>query len=138
MTRGADHMDAPAHRGVLCYSRRASNDRSMNRLLLWITTAFLGSAATLMTSFGLLAAVLFLLLAVPLILRGDRVVALSGLLIGFGAFWTFLMSRQFASGGTTDNADFWTAVGVVPLVVGCALIVLIAARTGRSRTAAER
>jgi hypothetical protein len=96
----------------------------MNRLLLWITTAVLGAVATLMTSFGLTAALVFLLLAVPLILRGDRVVALSGLLTGFGAFWTFLVARQLASGATTDNAAFWLAVGVVPLALGCALIVL--------------
>ena len=69
----------------------------MNRLLLWITTAILGAAATLMTSFALVAALLFLLLAVPLVLRAEHVVALSGLLTGFGAFWSFLMARQFAS-----------------------------------------
>lgn len=109
----------------------------MNRLLLWITTAVLGAVATLMTSFGLVAALLFLVLATPLVLRG-RVVALSGLLTGFGAFWSFLMARQFASGGTTDNADFWIAVGVVPLLLGCALLVLLAGRTIRARTAAER
>lgn len=109
----------------------------MNRLLLWITTAVLGAVATLMTSFGLVAALLFLVLAAPLVLRG-RVVALSGLLTGFGAFWSFLMARQFASGGTTDNADFWIAVGVVPLLIGCALLVLLAGRTIRARTAAER
>ena len=77
-----------------------------------------------MTSFGLVAASAFLLLAVPWILRADRVVALSGLLTGFGAFWTFLVARQFASGAATDNAAFWLAVGVVPLVLGCTLIVL--------------
>ena len=110
----------------------------MNRLLLWITTAILGAAATLMTSFGLVAALLFLLLAVPLVLRAEHVVALSGLLTGFGAFWSFLMARQFASGGTTDNSDFWLAVGLVPLVLGCALVVVVAARTIRSRTIAGR
>lgn len=110
----------------------------MTRPLLWITTAVFGVAATLMTSFGLLAALLVLLLMIPLILRGDPVGALSGLLTGFGAFWSFLMARQFASGGTTDNADFWIAVGIVPLVLGCALIVPIAVRTIRSRTTAER
>ena len=92
----------------------------MNRLLLWITTAVLGAAATLLTSFGLLATVLFMLLTVPLVLRGDRVVALSGLLTGFGAFWSFLIARQLASGGTTDNADFWMAFGLVPLALGLA------------------
>ncbi len=110
----------------------------MNRSLLWVTTVVFGAAATLMTSFGPLAAILFLLLAVPLIVRGDHIVAVSGLLTGFGGFWSFLMARQSASGGTTDNAGFWIALGVVPLVLGCALIVLIATRTPRSRTAAER
>jgi len=110
----------------------------MNRLLLWITTAVLGAAATLMTSFGLLAALLFLLLALPLIVRGDHAVALSGLLTGFGAFWSFLMARQFASGGTLDNAQFWTAVGVVPLVIGCALLAFVAVRELRRSNAAGR
>ena len=50
--------------------------------------------------------------------------ALSGLLTGFGALWTFLVARQLASGATTDNAAFWLAVGILPLVLGCALIVL--------------
>ena len=43
------------------------------------------------------------------------------------------MARQVASGGTTDDADLWIAVGVVPLVLGCALIALIAARAIRSQ-----
>ncbi len=110
----------------------------MNRLLLWITAAVMGVVATLMTSFGLLAAPLVLLLAIPLIIRGDHLVALSGLLTGFGAFWSFLVARQFASGGTTDNADFWVAVGLVPLVLGCALVGLVAARSIRTRTTAGR
>jgi len=97
----------------------------MNRGLLWITTFVLGAAATLMTSFGLLAALLFLLLAVPLVVRGAHLVALSGLLTGFGAFWTFLMARQFASGGTLDNSTFWLAVGIVPLAIGLALLVFV-------------
>lgn len=97
--------------------------------LLWITTAVLGAAATLLTSFGgLLASLLFLVLASPLVVRGDHVVALSGLLTGFGGFWLFLMARQSASGGTLDSAEFWTAVGVVPFIIGCALLVLVAAR----------
>jgi len=101
----------------------------MNSRLLWVTTAVLGALATLMTSFGLLATILFVLLTVPLILRGDRVVALSGLLTGFGAMWSFLIARQSASAGSTDNLGLWVAVGVVPLVLGCALIVLIATRS---------
>jgi hypothetical protein len=53
----------------------------MNRLLLWITTAVLGAAATLITSIeGLLRGVLFLGAGHPLIVRGDHPVALSWLL----------------------------------------------------------
>jgi hypothetical protein len=70
----------------------------MNRLLLWITTAVLGATATLITSIGgLLGSVLFLLLATPLIVRGDHPVALSGLRVGFGAPWSLRMARQFAT-----------------------------------------
>jgi hypothetical protein len=105
----------------------------MNRPLLWITMAVLGAAATVMTSWGLIAAGLFLVLTLPLILRADRVVALSGLLSGFGGFWTLLIGRQFASGATTDDAAFWIAVGIVPLVAGCALLALVAGRSLRSR-----
>ena len=97
----------------------------MNRPLQWITTAVLGAAATLMTSFGLLAALLFLLLAVPLIVRGAHLVALSGLLAGFGGFWTFLLARQSSSGGTLDNSAFWLAVGIVPLATGLALLAFV-------------
>ena len=97
----------------------------MNPLLLWVTTAVLGGAAVLITSIGgLLGSVLFLLLATPLVVRGNHAVALSGLLMGFGGMWTFAMARQAATGGTLDNAGFWTAVGVVPLAVGTASLVV--------------
>lgn len=108
----------------------------MNRLLLWTTTLVLGAAATVMTSFaGLFGSLLFLLLATPLIVRGDRAVALSGLLSGFGSLWLFLMGRQLATGGTLEGAQFWTAVGVVPLVLGCGLLALIAVRALRRSNA---
>jgi hypothetical protein len=110
----------------------------MNRVLLWITAAVLGAAATLMTSFGLLAVVIFLPLAVPLIVRGDRLVALSGLLTGFGALWLFFMARQSATGGTLDNAQLWTAVGVVPLVIGCVALALVVVRESRRSITAGR
>ena len=111
----------------------------MNRLLLWITTAVLGAAAKLITSIGgLLGSVLFLLLATPLVVRGDHAVALSGLLMGFGAIWSLLLARQSATGGTLDNAEFWTAVGLVPLVIGCALLAVAVAGVLRRRNAAGR
>lgn len=109
----------------------------MNHLRLWITTAVLGEAATLITSIGgLLGSVLFLLFATPLVIRGDHVVVLSGLLVGFGALWSLLMARQFATGGTLDNASFWTAVGVVPLALGCTLLIVAVAGVLRRWNAA--
>ena len=103
----------------------------MNPFLLWVTTAVLGMAATILTSFGLLGVLVFLALMAPLILRGDRMVALSGVLVGFGGFWPFLMARQTATGGTIDNAGFWTALGVVPLAIGTVLLGLTAVREVR-------
>ena len=110
----------------------------MNRGLLWITTAVFGAAATLMTSFGLLAALLFLLLAVPLVVRGAHLVALSGLLTGFGALWTFLMARQLSSGGTLDNSAFWLAVGLVPVAAGVGLLVFVTWREVSGGAAVRR
>jgi hypothetical protein len=111
----------------------------LNRYLLWITTAVLGAAATLVTSIGgLFGTILFLLLALPLVVRGDTAVALSGLLVGFGALWLILMARQFASGGRLDNAQFWTEVGVVPLVIGSALLAIALVAALRRRNAAAR
>lgn len=109
----------------------------MNPLLLWITTAVLGAAAVLITSIGgLLGSVLFLLLASPLVIRGNHAVALSGLLMGFGGLWSFAMARQFATGGTLDNAQFWIAVGIVPLAVGIALLAIAVVGARRRSNAA--
>lgn len=109
----------------------------MNRPLLWITMAVVGVTAVLMTSFGLIGFLATLVLAIVLVLRGDRLVALSGLLTGFGLFWSVLMAGQVGSDGATDNFSFWIAVGIVPLVLGCALMVPIVARTMRSRPVSE-
>jgi len=81
----------------------------LNRYLLWITTATLGAVATLVTGIGgLFAGIVFLLLALPLVVRGNTAVALSGLLMGFGALWLLLMGGQSSSGNTLDNAQFCT------------------------------
>ncbi len=97
--------------------------------MLWITTAVLGAAATLITSIGgLLGSLLFLVLTAPLVVRGDHATALSGLMMGFGGFWLFLLARQAATGGTLDNAGFWTAVGLVPLTIGTVLLAVVVVR----------
>jgi hypothetical protein len=100
----------------------------MRRPLLWLTTAVIGAVATLLSSFGIATVVLFLLLAVPLIVRGDHLAALSGLLTGFGGFWLILLARQIATGGTPANDQYWAAVGILPLSVGGAMLVLMAIR----------
>jgi hypothetical protein len=43
--------------------------------------------------------------------------------------------RQLATGGRLDDAEFWTAFGLVPLVVGSALLVLAAAQALKRRSA---
>lgn len=59
-------------------------------------------------------------------------VALSGLLTGFGAFWLFLMARALADDGGMEGAAFWVAVGAVPLGIGLGLLLLtLARRRGR-------
>jgi len=110
----------------------------MSRLLLWITTSVLGAAAALIMGIGGLMGSLLLLLALPLVVRGDHAVALSGLLTGFGALWLFGMARQLATGGMLDNAQFWTTIGVVPLVIGCVLLALVVAREMRRPNAGRR
>jgi len=121
-------LDSRRLRSILLLRGACSRGWTMSGWLLWITTAVLGAAAIVMTSLSLLAALLFLLLTIPLILRADRLVALSGLLTGFGAFWLFLMARQVSSGGTLDNPTFKLGVGVAPLAIGGALLVAIVAR----------
>lgn len=98
----------------------------------WVTTFVLGLAASLLVGVGGIVGFVFIGLTVPLVLRGARVVALSGLLTGFGGSWLFMMDRQFASGGRLDNADVWSAVGTVPLVIGVALAVGVVVARARS------
>ena len=97
-----------------------------DRRLLWVTSAAFGAVAIAFTSFSLLALVAWVLLLVPWVLRGGRV-ALSGVLVGFGALWSFLMWRQLTSPYPEDNALGWTIVGVLPLVLGLALLGLAVA-----------
>jgi hypothetical protein len=109
----------------------------MNPVLLWVTTVVLGLAASLLVGVGGVIGFAFIVLAVPLVLRGRRAVALSGLLTGFGGSWLFMMERQFASGGRLDNADFWWAVGIVPFVIGVALVVGVVMLRARRALAAR-
>lgn len=107
----------------------------MNTALLWVTTAVLGMAAATATAIlGVGAAVIGLVLVVPLILRGDRLVVLSGVLIGFGGLWLAVLQGQVASGGVLDAAQTWILVGAVPFATGLAALGIRAARHRRSLT----
>lgn len=91
----------------------------MSPRLLWVACAVLGMATALLTgSFGLLAAVVALSLAAPLVLRGDALAALSGLLIGFGAMWLVFLAWQTASGGLLSDTRSWLLVGAAPFATG--------------------
>lgn len=94
----------------------------MNRSLLWVTSVVFGAAETLLLgSFGLLFGTVFVVLMVPLVVRGDHLVVLSGLLLGFGGLWLLLMANQLATSGSLDNATTWTMVGAVPFAIGVVL-----------------
>ena len=123
MVRQPDKQDAIYRKGL-----------GVDPGLLWITTFVLGAVATVMTVFGPLAAFLTLLIAVPVIVRRPHLVALSGLLTGFGGVWTYLLVRVFNSGGIQDNGTFWLAVGLVPLVIGLTMLALVARRDRSARS----
>ena len=87
--------------------------------LLWVTGAVLGMAAATVTAIlGVGADAIALVLTVPLILRGDRLVAISGIFIGFGGLWLAALGGQFASGGVLDAAQQWILVGALPVAIG--------------------
>jgi apolipoprotein N-acyltransferase len=92
-----------------------------DRRLLWVISAAFGAVAIAFASFALLALVAWVLLLVPWIGRGGRA-ALSGVLVGFGALWSFLMWRQLTSQYPGDDSLAWTLLGVLPLVFGLVLL----------------
>jgi hypothetical protein len=92
------------------------------------------AAATVTGILGVGAGAIALVLTVPLIVRGDHLVAISGILVGFGGLWLAALDGQLASGGGLDGAPQWVLVGAVPLVVGVlALGVRLARSTSTSR-----
>ena len=94
----------------------------MNRWLRWAAGVLWGAMATLFTSFGFPLALAVLVLGVVL-LKADRVVAISGPLAGFGMAWLLWLWRQSLTGGTMDGST-WPAVmfGLLPLLIGVALV----------------
>jgi hypothetical protein len=98
----------------------------MGRLNLWLFGAALGIATVLATALMFLVAVAVALLIIPLARRPGGLAAVSGELTAFGALWFALISVE-SSGGGLDNATFWAAVGIVPLLVGVALLIWVLA-----------
>lgn len=108
----------------------------MKAPLLWVTTAVLGMAAATATAIlGVGAGAIAFVLMVPFILRGDRLVAVSGLFIGFGGLWLAALAGQFAAGGGVDAAGQWILVGAVPLAIG---LLALGVRTARAVSGPRR
>jgi hypothetical protein len=109
----------------------------MNRQNLWLLGAALGIATVLASALMFLMAVAVALFVVPLARRPGGLAAVSGELTAFGALWFVLIAQESASGGTLDNATFWAAVGVVPLLVGVALLIWVLAAPGERSNGAS-
>ena len=109
----------------------------MSRQNLWLLGAALGIATVLVSALMFLVAVAVALFIIPLALKPGGLAAVSGELTVFGALWLALMAQESASGGTLDNATFWAAVGVVPLLVGVALLIWVLAAPGQRRNHAS-
>ena len=91
----------------------------MNPVLLWTTAAVLGTAAAMVTGvLGLGATVIAVFLSVPLVLRADSLLAISGLLIGFGGLWLALLAWQTETGASLPDGGLWMVVGAAPLATG--------------------
>ena len=103
----------------------------MSRQNLWLLGAALGIAAVLASALMFLLAGVVALFIVPLARKPGGLAAVSGELTAFGALRLALMARESASGGTLDNATFWAALGVVPLLIGVVLLIWVLAVPGR-------
>ncbi len=90
------------------------------RVLLWAAMAAVGVTATLMASFGGgPMTVPFLVVATVIIVKVDKLVAVSGLLVGFGASWLALVTGQpIAEGASGGSAVVQALIGAVPLLLG--------------------
>ena len=98
-----------------------------------------GAAQTLLLgSFGLMFGAVFVVLLLPLVVRGDRLVALSGLMLGFGGLWLLLMANQLGTGGSLDNAATWVMVGAIPFAIGVVLGLGSVTHRQTSRSATRR
>jgi hypothetical protein len=94
-----------------------------------------GVAATFTTGIGGGPAIIpILTVAVIVMVKADRLIAVSGLMIGFGGSWLSLLALQLTS-GTLESGIEWVAVavGIVPLAVGSMLVIPTVVRALRRR-----
>jgi hypothetical protein len=94
----------------------------------------------LLPPFGLVVVAIFTLLAIG---RGNRSLALSGLLIGIGASWIGLLAAANArctefdqlpnQGCEAPDLTVWFAIGAGCLVIG-AVLLMVGLRPGNRRT----
>jgi uncharacterized membrane protein YfcA len=111
----------------------------MKVLTFWVGWLAVGAGDVVVTGLlGMMAGVLFVVLAVWLAGRDDRVLAASGLLLGFGTTWLGLMGLQAANGGQLDDAAPWITFGVVLAALGVLAAFLRMARGGLRWRGAER
>ena len=104
----------------------------MSKPVIWILSLVAGAVAAFLSGLlGWFAIGLVLFLFVPAFLRPIRLIALSGLLTGFGALWLLLLGNQARSGAEVNGAGFWAMVGVVPLALGLATLAVSVVRARR-------
>lgn len=99
----------------------------MRRWRYWVSGSAVGAVAALLTGFGLMSTLPLLTVALIVMVKEQRLVAVSGLMIGFGGSWLLLLANQLSSGGTLEHATSWVIVGIVPVAIG--LVALVPATT---------
>ena len=108
---------------------RAANSRVETPVRSWALSVLFGVVAPLFTSLGLLIAILAIGTIVAIAVRHAGLIGFSGVLTGFGACWTVLVLRIPATGGSLENLAFWLAIGLVPLIIGLAVLALMTSAT---------
>jgi hypothetical protein len=103
----------------------------MSRLELWLLGVGLGLVTLLAWTLFPASAIAVVLLVVPMERRWGLLPVLSGMLTGFGSILLLLMGAESASGGVLDDAEFWYVFGVVPVLLGLALLVRVVTTPAR-------
>jgi hypothetical protein len=108
-----------------------------DRLRTWLVSALVGATTVaLVWLAGLLGLIAFAWLALFAWLGRGRVMALSGMLSGFGFAWLGYLFAMYSMARVPDLA-LWLAIGLGALALGIGLLVVVenlpAAKAGRRR-----